>query len=88
MSNVKSAACWARDTPLGWLRLLVLHDGRWALGRGRETSGRPLGKMDRSWSWQRRNSKEGDEDGDFEGVMGSRDSREVGGWLMGEERNR
>jgi hypothetical protein len=35
MSNVQSAACWARDTPLGWL-LLVLHDGRCALGRRRE----------------------------------------------------
>ena len=34
MSNVQSAACWARDTPLGWL-LLVLHDGRCAWGRGK-----------------------------------------------------
>jgi hypothetical protein len=45
MSNVQSAACWARDTPLGWL-LLVLHDGRCALGRRRENCGRAARKMD------------------------------------------
>lgn len=27
MSDMESAACWARDTTLGWLILLMLHDG-------------------------------------------------------------
>ena len=27
MSNMESAACWARDTTLRWLILLMLHDG-------------------------------------------------------------
>jgi hypothetical protein len=30
MSDMESAACWARDTTLGWLILLMLHDRRFA----------------------------------------------------------
>ena len=62
MSNVESAACWARDTPLGRLSLLVLHDGRCAGGRARIAGGRTKDRTEQRG--KRRNQRRGDEDGD------------------------
>ena len=69
MSNVESAACWARDTPLGRLSLLVLHDGRYAWAEGELRAA--ARKTERSR--EAKGGIKGEETKmEIEGVMGSR----------------